>query len=88
MLPTKFRFTWPNGFRGEELKKNRSISNKNCMWRPCLLMDQDDMSNLYRGASIDAPHQVSVHSAKRFKKRTFLQIDQSKTRIACGGHIC
>jgi hypothetical protein len=21
MLPTKFRFIWPNGFRGEELKK-------------------------------------------------------------------
>ena len=22
MLPTKFRFIWPNGFRGEELKKS------------------------------------------------------------------
>jgi hypothetical protein len=21
MLPTKFRFTWPSGFRGEDLKK-------------------------------------------------------------------
>jgi hypothetical protein len=22
MLPTKFRFIWPSGFRGEELKKS------------------------------------------------------------------
>ena len=28
--------------------------------RPCLLMDRDEMSNLYRGPSIDASYQVSV----------------------------
>jgi hypothetical protein len=22
MLPTKFRFTWPSGYRGEDLKKS------------------------------------------------------------------
>ena len=100
MLPTKFRFIWPSGFRGEEFKKsanqkqespvvamfvigsgrneqslqrtfhrcflpsfgsfgqvvseekifkNRPIRNKNCLWWPCLLMDCDKMSNLYRG---------------------------------------
>ena len=26
--------------------KNRSIRNKNCLWRPCLLIDRDKMSNL------------------------------------------
>jgi hypothetical protein len=36
MLPTKFRFIWLSGFRGED----------------------------------------------------FLEIDQSETRIACGGHVC
>jgi hypothetical protein len=35
-LPTKFRFIWENGFRGED----------------------------------------------------YLEIDQSETRIACGGHVC
>jgi hypothetical protein len=29
-------------------------------------MDRDEMSNLYRGPSIDASYQVSVHLAKRF----------------------
>jgi hypothetical protein len=45
------------------------------------------MSNLYRGSSIDASYQVSVHLAKHFQKRRFLEIDQSETRIACGSHV-
>ena len=36
-------------------------------WRPCLFTDRDEMSNLYRGPSIDAYYQVSVDLAKRFK---------------------
>jgi N-acetylglutamate synthase-like GNAT family acetyltransferase len=50
-------------------------------------MDWDRMSNLYRGPSIDALYQVSVHLAMWFQRRRFLEIDQSETRIACGGHV-
>ena len=49
--------------------KNRPIRNKNCLWWPCLLMDRDKMSNLYRGSSIDASYQVSVHMAEGFQRR-------------------
>jgi hypothetical protein len=45
------------------------------------------MSNLYSGLSIDASYQVLVHLDKRFQRR-FLNIGQSETRIACGGHVC
>jgi hypothetical protein len=38
-----------------------------------LLTDQDEISNLYRGPSIDASYQVSVHLAKRFQRRRFLK---------------
>ena len=69
MLPTKFRFIWPSGFRGEDFFRNRPIKNKKCLWRPCLLTDRNYMSNLYRGPSIDASYQVSVHLAKRFQSR-------------------
>jgi hypothetical protein len=41
----------------------------------------------YRGPSIDASYQVSVHFAKWFQRR-FLEIDQSETGISCGGHVC
>ena len=33
------------------------------------LTDQDEMSNLYRGPSIDASYQVSVLLAKGFQRR-------------------
>jgi hypothetical protein len=66
----------------------QSIRNKNRLVRPCLLTDQDEISNLYREPSIDASYQVSVHLAKRFQRRRFLKIDQSEIRIACGGHVC
>jgi hypothetical protein len=46
------------------------------------------MRNLYRGPYIDASYHVSVHLAKQFQRRRFLEIDQSETRIACGGHVC
>ena len=49
--------------------KNRPIRNKNCLWRPCLLMDQNDISNRNRVLSIDASYQVSAHLAKQFQRR-------------------
>ena len=51
------------------------------------LTNRDEFSNLHRGPSIDASYQVSIHLAKRFQRRRFLN-SQSETRIACGGHIC
>jgi hypothetical protein len=47
-------------------------------------VDRDEFSNRYRGPSIDASYQVSVQMAKQFQGR-FLEIDQSETRISCGG---
>ena len=43
---------------------SRPIRNKNCLWRPCLLMDRDKMTNLCRGPSIDASYQVLLHLAE------------------------
>ena len=72
----------------ENIFKNQPIRNKNRLWWPCLIMDRDEMSNLYRGPPIDAPSQVLVHLAKQFQRRRFLKIGQSETRIACGSHVC
>jgi hypothetical protein len=78
----------PKLFQSRRFFRNRPVRNKNYLWRSCLLMDRYKMSNFYREPSIDASYQVSVHMAKRFQRRRFLEIDQSETRIACGGHIC
>ena len=87
MLPIKLRFIWPSGFRGKDFFINRPIRNKNYLRRPYLLTDRDKLSNTYRGPSIDASCQVMVHLAKRFQRRNYLEIGQSETRIACGGHV-
>jgi hypothetical protein len=46
------------------------------------------ISNLYRVPSIYVSYKVSVHLAKQFQRRRFLEIDQSETSIAYGGHVC
>ena len=83
MLPTKFMLIWPSGFRGKDFFRNRPIRNKNCMWWPCLLTNSDDMSNLYRG-----PSKFRFIWPFGFREEDFLEINQSETRIACGGHVC
>ena len=51
--------------------RNRPTRNKNCLWLPCLLTDQDEIRFFfYRWPSIDASYQVSVHLVKRFQRRT------------------
>jgi hypothetical protein len=77
------RFQWRRIFR------NRPIRNKYCLRRPCFLTYHDVMSNRYRGSTIYyASYQVSVHLAKRFQRRRFLEINRSERRIACGDHVC
>jgi hypothetical protein len=73
-------------FQRRNFFRYRPIRNKNCLWWPSLLTDHDEMSDLHRRSSIDASYQVLVYLAKRFQRR-FLKIGQSKTRIACGGHV-
>ena len=46
------------------------------------------MSNFYRGSFIDASYQVSFHLEQQLQRGRFLEIDQSETTIACGGHVC
>ena len=49
--------------------RNQPIRNKNRLWWPCLLMDRDKLSNLYRGLPIDDTYQVSAYLVKRFQRR-------------------
>jgi hypothetical protein len=51
--------------------RNQPIRNKNCLWQPCLIMDRDEMSNLYRGPAIDAFY-PSINKHERHRKFLFL----------------
>jgi hypothetical protein len=50
--------------------RNQPIRNKNCLCRSCLPTDREKMCNLYRGPSIDASYQISVHLAEGFQRRS------------------
>ena len=43
-------------------------------------MDRDKMSNLYRGPSIDASYQISVHLGKWFQRRRFFRNQPIKNK--------
>ena len=67
----------------QKIFKNRSFRNNNCLWWPCLLMDRDKMSNLYRGSSIASSYQFSVHLANRLRRRRYFrnQPIRNKSRL-------
>ena len=43
-------------------------------------MDQNEMSNIYRGPSIDASYQVSYHLAKRFQRKSCFRNRQIRNK--------
>ena len=67
--------------------RNQPIRNKNCLWWPCLIMDRDKMNIIYRGPSIDASYQVSVHLAKEFQRRRLKceKLTDNRRRIPSDG---
>ena len=66
MLPTKFRFIWPSGFRGEDLFK--LANQKQELPEATMFVNgSGQISNLYREPSID--DSVSVHLAEGFQRR-------------------
>ena len=68
-------------FQRKSCFRNRPIRNKNCLWCPCLLTDQNGMSNSHIGPSIDASYHVSVHLAKLFQGRRFFRNQPIRNKI-------
>jgi hypothetical protein len=66
---------------------NRPIRNKNCLWWPCLLTDQDEMSYLYRGPSLDASYQDSVHLAKWYHRQFLFLIGRFLKYLLLWNHF-
>ena len=76
-------------FQGRRFFGNQQIRNKNVLWRPCLLTDLDEMSNVYRGPSIDASYQVSVHLVEGFQRRRLKceKLTDDRRQVTAKAHI-
>ena len=73
----------------EKIFKNQPIRNNNCLWWPCLSMDQDKMCNIQRRPSIDASYQVSVHLAEGFQRRRlkYEKLTDDRQQVMAKAHI-
>jgi hypothetical protein len=52
-------------------------------------MDRDEMNNLYRGPSIDASYQVSVHLAEGFQRRRlkYENLTDDRCKVMAKAHV-
>ena len=88
MLPTKFRFIWPSGFRGKDfLEINQSetrivYGGHGCAWIGTKL------ANFIEDLPQMLPTKFPFIWPSGFREEDFLDINQSETRIACGSHVC
>ena len=88
MLPNKIRFISQSGFRGEAfLEINQSKHELSVA--ALFASEMGRNGNRNRGPSIDAFYQI-FHFIweSSYRGEDFLEINQSETRMACGGHIC
>ena len=88
MLPTKFQFIWSSGFREEDFFK--SANQKQELLVVAMFVNglgQNEQSLLRTFHRCFLPSFSSFGIAVS-EEKIFLEINQSETRIACGGHVC
>jgi hypothetical protein len=88
MLPTKFQFIWPSGYRGENsLEINQSETSIACCGHVCywigtkLAIFIEDLPRML-------PTKFQFIWPSSFRGEDFLENNQSETRKAWGGHVC
>jgi hypothetical protein len=85
VLPTKFRFIWLLSFRGEEI--DQAETRITYGGHVCYLI-RTKLAIVIQDLPYMLPTKFRFIWQSGFRGKDFLEIDQSETRIACGGHVC
>ena len=88
MLPSKFRFNLLSSFREESFQKSTNQKQE----LPVAAMFVNRSGQNEQGFLENLPQMLPTKFRFiwpiGFRGKDFLEIDQSDTRIACGGHVC
>jgi hypothetical protein len=88
MLPTKFWFIWQSGFREEDcLEINQSETRIACGGHVCWQIGTK-LATFIEDLQRMLPTKFRFIWSSVFRGDDFLEINQSETRIVCGGHVC
>ena len=88
MLPTKFRFIWQSGFRGDDfLEINQSETRIACGGHVCIQI-RNKLAIFIEVLPRMLPTNFRFIKPSGYRGEDSLEINQSETRIACGGHVC
>ena len=87
MLPTKLRFIWPNGFRGEESTK--SANQKQASPVAAMFVNGSELNEKPLKRTFQGYFLPSFDSfGQAVSEKIVLKINQSETRMVCGSHVC
>jgi hypothetical protein len=86
MLPTKFRFIWQSSFRREDfLEINQSETRIACGGHFCKRIGTK-LAIFIKDLPMMLPTTFRFIWPRGYRGEDLLEINQSETRIACGGH--
>ena len=88
ILPTKFRFIWPSDFRGEDLKKSANQNQELPLAAMFVNGSGQNEQTLQRAFHKCFLPNFSSFWESGFRVEDFLEINQSKTKMASGRHVC
>jgi hypothetical protein len=88
MLPTKFCFIFPSGFREEDFFK--SANQKQELPMAVMFVNESELNEQSLQRTFQGCFLPSFGSFDKAasEEKIFLEINQSETRTACSGHVC
>jgi hypothetical protein len=88
MLPTKFWFIWQSGFREEDFLEIKQSETRIAFGGYVCQRIGTKLAIFIKDFPRMLPTKFQFNWPSGFRGDNFLEINQSETRIACGGHVC